>query len=210
MAKRYFKYDDLLTVSTGYINHNGDSGHKPEGTMGTHHFTLAYTNVGDETHIIVEGYDSSNKRTNKTTIRPGDTLGYNCGKTWRIPAPRSSWERYKQKYRVSVKYVPRNNWKIKRDIPYRTLSIYDDSVKMWRYISKDEGIPDDAFMLMVNDMWRTDLYVRRSERLYIDPLYKKEAIDILVHIHDEFEDKFTALSFYLKDRIEQYNASTTH
>lgn len=72
MANRYFSYDDLKDRS-GYF--------KPGGTLGKHFCTI--TPMPDNV-IWVTPYDSD---TGGVFLKPGDTLGYDCGNVWRLPNP---------------------------------------------------------------------------------------------------------------------------
>ncbi|GEM_PF-3291987 len=71
MAKRYFSHEEL----------KGQSGFfKPSGTLGKHHCTI--TPQGEK--IVVVGSAEG-----RVTLKPGDTLGYNCGSVWLVPSPDS-------------------------------------------------------------------------------------------------------------------------
>lgn len=68
MANRYTKYEDL-----------GEGKYIPANTLGKHYCTIQIS--GNKK--IVTSYDGSRK----IILLPGDTLGYNCGKVWRVPSP---------------------------------------------------------------------------------------------------------------------------
>src|SRR3989344_2667046 len=65
MAKRYAEFN---RVPEGFF--------KPEGTLGRHHCTVV--RQGDEKVVVgsVAG---------RVTLKPGDTLGYDCGPLWLVP-----------------------------------------------------------------------------------------------------------------------------
>lgn len=69
MSKKYQIFSEL---PEGYF--------KPSGTLGDHHCTVVCQ--GDEKVVVgsVAG---------KVTLKPGDTLGYNCGRIWVVPRPES-------------------------------------------------------------------------------------------------------------------------
>lgn len=69
MAKRYISFEEIPEGSF-----------KPEGTMGSHHCTVVYQN-GEK--VVIGSV------TGRVTLKPGDTLGYNCGGVWLIPQPDS-------------------------------------------------------------------------------------------------------------------------
>lgn len=69
MAKRYISFEEIPEGSF-----------KPEGTMGSHHCTVVYQN-GEK--VVIGSV------TGRVTLKPGDTLGYNCGGVWLVPQPDS-------------------------------------------------------------------------------------------------------------------------
>ncbi len=107
MAKRYTQYENLPLGN-----------YKPGGTLGRHHCVV--TDGGD--HKVVAGYDGQ-----KVVVRPGDTLGYDCGTVWKVPSPES--------YRDPVRRVL-----AEAKLPQRILSESAEPLVLrhgcwWKYIS---------------------------------------------------------------------------
>lgn len=69
MAKRYFSYKNLASVSGNW---------KPTGTMGHHHCVVEHKDGSILVHGSVRG---------KVKLKEGDTLGYDCGDVWKVPNP---------------------------------------------------------------------------------------------------------------------------
>lgn len=91
MAKFYYSFADLLEIGKKMVC--GQIDHKPGGTLGRHYMTLRKNSADDK--IVVCGKSSSGENSKEITIKPGDTLGYDCGKIWRVPSP----EKYKDPIR---------------------------------------------------------------------------------------------------------------
>lgn len=68
MANRYISYERLEEGAC-----------KPAGTLGKHHCTVW---VGKSMKIV-----TSYRGDKRIIMKPGDTLGYNCGEIWRVPSP---------------------------------------------------------------------------------------------------------------------------
>lgn len=85
MAKRYFTYEELISMKVGY--------NKPQGTLGTHYFNLSL----GEGFVEINGSSSG-----KVKIFPGDTLVYDCGQVWKISVPKTNWQRVKQILKLSI------------------------------------------------------------------------------------------------------------
>lgn len=71
MAKRYYSYEDLKDVSGKF---------KLGGTLGSHFCTVTPMPYC----IWVTPMDAD---TGGVFLKPGDTLGYDCGNVWRLPNP---------------------------------------------------------------------------------------------------------------------------
>lgn len=71
MAKRYYSYEDLKDVSGKF---------KPGGTLGSHFCTVTPMPYC----IWVTPMDAD---TGGVFLKPGDTLGYDCGNVWQLPNP---------------------------------------------------------------------------------------------------------------------------
>lgn len=102
MAKRYIKYEWLLEA----IN-EGLSQYKPAGTMGTHHCVISLHPEG----IRVKGTVRRPRKRHlgqyeyvpgTIILKPGDTLGYNCGRIWRLKAPETPLDFLREKWRMAV------------------------------------------------------------------------------------------------------------
>jgi hypothetical protein len=103
MAKRYIEYEWLLEA----IN-EGLSQYKPAGTMGTHHCVISLHPEG----IRVKGTVRIKARKRHLgqyeyvpgtiILKPGDTLGYNCGRIWRLKAPETPLDFLREKWRMAV------------------------------------------------------------------------------------------------------------
>lgn len=71
MAKRYAKYEELQATSGVWV---------PSEVLGHHYANVFPRNSS----IVVVG-----SREGNVTLKPGDTLGYNCGVVWVVPRPES-------------------------------------------------------------------------------------------------------------------------
>ena len=74
MAKRYYKFDELIEMEAGVQL-------RPSGTLGRHHYIIEYKT---DTHIRVSGWCTDGSKAGETTIKAGGSLGYNCGSVWAI------------------------------------------------------------------------------------------------------------------------------
>jgi len=104
MAKnRYIPFAELSEMETGVEL-------RVRGTLGRHHFVI--TNKS-ETRIKVSGFNTYGSKTGETTIKPGGSLGYNCGSVWAIK-PQSDMtplELLRSEFRISkdmVFIIPRS------------------------------------------------------------------------------------------------------
>lgn len=103
MAKRYIGYEWLLEA----IN-EGCSRYKPAGTMGTHHCVISLQ--GEDIKVKGTVRIKARKRhlgqyeyiPGTITLKPGDTLGYDCGIIWRLKAPETPLDFLREKWRMGV------------------------------------------------------------------------------------------------------------
>ena len=103
MANRYYTFAELSEKPLGVQL-------RAANTLGRHHFIVDYKS---ETHIKVSGFNTYGSKTGETTIKPGGSLGYNCGSVWAIK-PQSDMtpiELLRSEFRISkdmVFIIPRS------------------------------------------------------------------------------------------------------
>lgn len=104
MAKKYFSFEKLWGF---FKNPSNSFKFKPVGTLGSHHMIL--THEGGE-ELIIKGFASSGEPTNTVTLCPGETLGYNSGKLWKIGVADTPFKKVRQYLRVTVDNSRPRQW----------------------------------------------------------------------------------------------------
>jgi len=151
MAKRHFSYSDLQGINGEY---------KPGSTLGNHHMIVKKKGSSE---IIVIGIATDGQRTGQVTLKPGDTLGYDCGTVWRVPRP--------SEYRDPIRRVLAEN-----KIGQKLLKFSDEEVNEkedFRAKSKD-GL---WFLIKGYDERITRIVVRKG----VDKKKIAEEINIALH-----------------------------
>lgn len=105
MAKRYIKFEWLLeAINDAKSRERSEVEYKPHGTMGTHHCVISLHNEGIRVKGTVRRHGPRGTEYVPGTIllKPGDTLGYNCGRIWRLKAPETPLDFLREKWRMGV------------------------------------------------------------------------------------------------------------